>query len=125
MYKAHNGDETGEFNPPIKAPGRWLNKFRGLQRNRNVMAVLEQRQSQEETKRIGEIRLSLAPPRTQARLQQLQSGSMQRRAAQTAAAVQLGGGPDFGVLNVGGIIGTEGADAPSSPTLKRLGLITK
>ena len=96
---------------------RELDSKRLLQRNRNVMAVLEQRQAQEETKRIGEIRLSLAPPRTQARLQQLQSGSMQRRAAQTAAAVQLGGGPDFGVLNVGGVIGTGGADAPSS-TLK-------
>ena len=95
---------------------RELDSKRLLQRNRNVMAVLEQRQSQEEQKRIGEIRLSLAPPRTQARLHQLQSGSLQRRAAQTAAAVQLGGGPDFGVLNVGGVIGTGGADA--STTLK-------
>ena len=93
---------------------RELDSKRLLQRNRNVMAVLEQRQSQEEQKRVGEIRLSLAPPRTQARLQQLQSGSLQRRAAQTAAAVQLGGGPDFGVLNVGGVIGSGGSDMTSN-----------
>jgi hypothetical protein len=66
---------------------RELDVKRLLQRNRNVVAVLEQRQAQEEQRRTAEIRSSLAPPRVNAgRLQPLNTGQPRAAAAATAAA---------------------------------------
>ena len=45
---------------------RELDSKRLLQRNRNVLAVLEQRQAQEEQRRTAEIRAQLQPPRMSA-----------------------------------------------------------
>lgn len=59
---------------------RELDSKRLLQRNRNVMAVLEARQATEEQKRIAEIRSDLAPPRSAyQRLQPLDTGQHRLR----------------------------------------------
>ena len=59
---------------------RELDSKRLLQRNRNVMAVLEARQTTEEQKRIAEIRSDLAPPRSAyQRLQPLDTGQHRLR----------------------------------------------
>ena len=66
-----------------------------LQRNRNVLAVLEQRQAQEEQRRTTEIRAALAPPRANAgRLQPLNTGQRSGGAGGAGGGGGGGGGEE-------------------------------
>jgi hypothetical protein len=75
---------------------RDLDSKRLVQRNKNVMAVLEQRQLAEEAKKVAEIRAQLAPPRSAyQRLQPLDTGNARHKMDMLRGG--KGGSPQGGV----------------------------
>ena len=106
---------------------RELDSKRLLQRNRNVLAVLEQRQAQEEQRRTAEIRAQLQPPRMSAdklRMLQEKIGATMGVAVSSpgvAGDKHMKGTLDSGVMGMGaggaGACAGAGAGGMRSPSL--------